>query len=186
MADCGPARSPAGDYMSAPPHPPDLPLFGAELLDGKGGAVIVTEGEKAAIALRTLGALSLGTVTGASNTPSPEVLADLGGRDVILWPAHDAPGREHMRMISEALQGIARSVRVIAWGTEEGDDAADFVARGGTMEELARLRAAPPSATREGGTAPGLSPAPARMGRPRSSPSSAPLPGHEGLKTETA
>ena len=121
-----------------------LPLFGAELLDGEDGPVYLVEGEKAAVSLRTLGVLALGTVTGASSTPSAETLADLIGRDVILWPDNDveeSKGPAHMARISERLQNVAKSVRTIRWGTENGDDGADFVAKGGTMPDLEGLLA---------------------------------------------
>jgi hypothetical protein len=118
-----------------------LPLFGVELLGGEEGPVYLCEGEKAALALRHLGALAVGTVTGAAAIPSAEPLAVLNDRDVILWPDHDDVGRDHMRRISESLQGIAKSIRIISWGTDNGDDAADFVERSGTRGDLERLLA---------------------------------------------
>ena len=148
----------------------DLPLFGAELLDGEDGPVLVTEGEKAALSLRTLGRLALGTVTGAATAPSVRSLEDLRGRDVILWPDHDEPDRSHMVRVFEALQGIASSVRVFSWGSTPGDDAADFIARGGTAEELTRLLATRSSVASAGGTEQDLSPAPAPMTQRRESP----------------
>jgi hypothetical protein len=118
----------------------NLPLYGSELLKNRPGeAVVVTEGEKAADALRGLGVLALGTVTGASATPCPESLFVLQGRDVILWPDLDTPGLEHMKRIGHALHSIATTIRFVSWGEREGDDAADFVARGGTADEAKLL-----------------------------------------------
>lgn len=130
---------PSGEWTLDGMKPNDLPLFGAELLDGEDGPVYLCEGEKAALALGSLGVLALGTVTGAGATPSARVLEILKGYDVVPWPDHDEVGRKHMRRISELLRGVARSVRTIRWGTRDGDDAADFVAGGGTREDLERL-----------------------------------------------
>jgi hypothetical protein len=104
-----------------------LPLYGSELLREREGEVWIAEGETAAEALRKLGLLGLGTVTGASKAPSRDVLAVLQGRSVCLWPDADAPGREHMRRIAAELAGIASEVRVLAWpGAPDKGDAADY------------------------------------------------------------
>jgi hypothetical protein len=74
--------------------------------------VIVVEGEKAADALASVYPATLGTVTGASNTPGPEALEVLRGKRVILWADNDEEGRAHMRRVAEALQGVAAEVRI--------------------------------------------------------------------------
>jgi 5S rRNA maturation endonuclease (ribonuclease M5) len=107
----------------------ELPLFGSHLLDTwpVTDPVVVTEGEKAAAALQRLGIAAVGTVTGASGTPSKAVLNDLAGRIVLLWPDSDEAGRKHMRQIAETLDDIA----VVAWiewdEAPDKGDAADFV-----------------------------------------------------------
>lgn len=81
-----------------------MPLYGSERLAMRPDApVIVCEGEKAAQALIDAGYLALGTVTGASGTPSADVLRSLIGREVLLWPDNDEPGRAHMRRIARTL-----------------------------------------------------------------------------------
>lgn len=68
----------------------DLPLYGAELVaQQQGEPVVITEGEKAADALRQVKVLALGTVTGASSAPSLDALRPLAGRRVFLWPDND-------------------------------------------------------------------------------------------------
>lgn len=110
----------------------DLPLYGSEDLSGRpDGLVIVTEGEKAAQALRDQGRLAVGTVTGASGVPGNLALEALRGRDVALWPDNDEPGRLHMKRVAAALTGVARSVSFIDWRTGvAGADAADWVPTG--------------------------------------------------------
>lgn len=131
----------------------DLPLYGTERLAAHPGAVVfVCEGEKAADAVRKLGFVALGTVTGASSAPSEAPLAALKGCRVCLWPDHDAPGRAHMLKIAEALKAMGVQVRTLSWpeAKEKGDDAADFVARGGTREGLVALMKASKEAVRRG------------------------------------
>lgn len=128
--------------------PEELPLYGSELLTtANGSPVVITEGEKAADALRQVsGLVSLGTVTGADGTPSRRSLELLVGRPVILWPDLDDPGFRHMERLGSALEGLAASVSVVLPGAELGPkaDAWDFVDRYGSeavFQEIARAKA---------------------------------------------
>jgi putative DNA primase/helicase len=87
--------------------------------------VVVVEGEKAADALAAVYPATLGTVTGASNTPGREALEVLRGRPVILWADNDDEGRAHMRRIAEALQRVVAEVKIFEWsdGPPKGDAA---------------------------------------------------------------
>ena len=111
----------------------DLPLYGIDLLDTEAMLTVLVEGEPArdalAEALADTGVGVVGTVTGASGTPSPAVLEALRGHEVTLWPDADGPGRAHMARIAERLEGIAAKVRLYEWPeAEKGDDAADHPA----------------------------------------------------------
>jgi putative DNA primase/helicase len=91
--------------------------------------VVVVEGEKAADALAAVYPATLGTVTGAGNTPGPKALEVLRGKRVILWADNDEEGRAHMRRVAEALQGVAAEVRIFEWaGAPPKGDAADHPA----------------------------------------------------------
>lgn len=116
----------------------DLPLYGLlRLLERPDEPVFVCEGEKAADALAELGLLAVGTVTGASETPSAATLEPLQGRDVILWPDNDPDGLSHMQAIARGLQ---RPPRWVSWtAAPEKGDAADYVATGGSAESLQSL-----------------------------------------------
>lgn len=122
----------------------DLPLYGAHLLRARfGESVIVCEGERAAQVLIGAGLLAVGTVTGASGTPSAEALAPIAGREVLLWPDHDDPGRAHMLRIAEVLRGLGATPRLIDWPDgPPGGDAADFVDEQGPGMALDHLLAA--------------------------------------------
>lgn len=119
----------------------DLPLYGIHEVDGDTVLVVVTEGEKARDALtKALEGSTVrvvGTVTGASGTPSQAILEDLKGHEVVLWPDTDEPGYKHMDAIGQGLQGIASKVSVYDWpeapqvevqGKIKGQDAADHPA----------------------------------------------------------
>lgn len=122
----------------------DLPLYGIERLDGMAPTVVVVEGEKCAEALWSVGIAAVATVTGAATTPSSKVLAELGGRRVILWPDADPVGRTHMATIAEHLTGVAGAVSLVEppEGVPAGWDAADAIAEG---RDLAALLAGPPT-----------------------------------------
>ena len=101
----------------------ELPLYGTEQLpDLKSGRlVVVTEGEKAADALRVLGIPAVGTVTGAAGCPSDDVLATLDSFDVAVWPDADPQGRKHA---AKLLHGLLRTRKGKAEGLLEADPAA--------------------------------------------------------------
>jgi hypothetical protein len=107
-----------------------LPLYGVHKLNGT-AQVVVCEGEKAADALCAAGVHAVGTVTGAAATPGPVALADLTGRDVILWPDADEVGRAHMERIAAGLRALNVAVRTVEWpDAQPHEDAADYVAKG--------------------------------------------------------
>ncbi len=121
----------------------NLPLYRLpEMLSAPNGeTVIVVEGEKATDALHRAGLVAVGTVTGATGTPSDSSLRPLVGRDVVLWPDHDEVGRDHMRRIGAALVRLGGKPRLLNWpeARDPGDDAADFLARGGTAPDVRLL-----------------------------------------------
>jgi hypothetical protein len=115
----------------------DLPLYGCHELAAAEAAspVVVTEGEKCRDALAARGIVAVGTVTGASVTPSDDVLRVLTGHNVVLWPDADRAGRDHMRRIAERLTALRIAQRTIdTWpAATDGRDAADWT---GTDAEL--------------------------------------------------
>lgn len=132
-------RTPSKKGSAVEIVPAKLPLYGIHDL-APTGAVVIAEGEKAADALRSRDVAAVGTVTGAGGVPCAESLADLAGRDVVLWADHDEPGRKHMARVAAGLRGVAASVRFFGWpDAPPKGDAADFFERGGTVEELRAL-----------------------------------------------
>ncbi len=138
-------RRPGGGWGLNGTRLEELPLYGSERLADwpEEYPVILVEGEKAADALNGAGHLfALGTVTGAAGTPGPEALEALRGREVVLWPDADDPGREHMARTAERLRGVAGTLRLYTWheAPEKGADAADHPAiLGGGEKALGML-----------------------------------------------
>jgi hypothetical protein len=118
----------------------DLPLYGVHELASapKGAMVTLVEGEKARDALARRGVVAVGTVTGASHTPSDTTLRTLARYRVILWPDADNPGRDHMRRIADRLKALGIPYRLFDPWADATDkrDAADF---SGTGDELRTL-----------------------------------------------
>ena len=109
--------------------------------------VYFNEGEKATDACRAAGLQAVGTTTGASTIPDPEVFRALEGFSVILVP--DAvDGITHMSKAGERLTDIATDIR---WyhhegGVEKGWDMADILFPGkGHMELHAMARTPTPT-----------------------------------------
>jgi putative DNA primase/helicase len=70
--------------------------------------VYLCEGEADTDALAERGLLAVGTMTGAATIPCDDSLAPLIGRDVVLWPDADEPGRGHMANIAARLAVLER------------------------------------------------------------------------------
>jgi len=125
----------------------ELPLYGIEMLKdlSDNTTVVVTEGEKAADAVRAAGIPAVGTVCGASVTPAREALKLLKRFDVVLWPDADPQGKQHMERIAQELMALGIKPRWVEWADAPlKGDAAD--AGPETIQQLvneARLRASP-------------------------------------------
>jgi hypothetical protein len=135
----------------------DLPPYGTHEWRPDRPTIHV-EGEKARDALaplaEPLGYNVVGHVTGAPGTHSPDALSPILSTRHFLWADSDDVGETQMDRTHETLRELMREqrkipltqskdiIRRIDWQGAcpgEGDDAADFVAQGGTVEELRRL-----------------------------------------------
>jgi putative DNA primase/helicase len=67
------------------------------------------------------------------------------GRDVVILPDNDPVGRVHGQDVARKLSGIAGRIRVLDLpGLLEKGDVSDWIAAGGTADELERLAEAAP------------------------------------------
>jgi hypothetical protein len=113
-----------------------------ELLDAisKGRYVYLTEGEKAADAIISLG--SVATTSHAGSGSWPEAITQyFAGANVVILPDNDAPGWKYAKKSAAKILPIAKSVRVIDLGGDDlGDDAHEWIhLQGKTRQDLADL-----------------------------------------------
>jgi len=127
-------RLPSGEWSLKPAKlsPADMPLYGVReaIRTPPDTPVVVTEGEKAADALRASGVAAVGTVTGSKGTPGARALAPLRGRKVVLWPDADLDGQghEHMGRVAAGLHEASADVHWFEWdGAPDKGDAADYL-----------------------------------------------------------
>jgi hypothetical protein len=106
--------------------------------------VLVVEGEAKADLARSWNIPATCCAGGAKKWRA-EHAAYLRGADVVILPDNDNPGREHMNMVAAALQGIARSIRVLELpDLPPKGDIVDWAVVGGTAEQLHDLIEAAP------------------------------------------
>lgn len=115
-----------------------------ELLAEPSRPVGVVEGEKDVDNLARIGVLATCNAGGAGKWTSQHA-EFLRGRPVFVLADNDEPGRNHARQVAESLQGIAASVRMVELpGLPPKGDVSDWIAAGGTKDELKRLVDATP------------------------------------------
>jgi hypothetical protein len=110
--------------------------------------VWIVEGEKDADALHNLGLVSTTNVGGAGQWWA-SYNAWLRGRKVVLLPDNDDKGRKHMHKVAAHLVGVAASVRRLELpNLPDRGDVSDWLASGGTVEQLLEMAQAQPALDR--------------------------------------
>jgi len=93
--------------------------------------VVLTEGEQKADALSKIGAgRFIGVTSGSATSAGGADWSPLAGRDVLLWPDHDAPGQKYADEVRNKLQALGCSVScldVAAIGLPEAGDVMDWL-----------------------------------------------------------
>ena len=114
-----------------------------QLLAAPDEVVFLCEGEKDADALAGLGLIATTNPGGAAKGGAkfrPEHAELLRGRRVVIPHDNDDVGRDHARNVAQRLTGIAASVKILELaGLPEKGDVSDWLAAGGTAEQLLRL-----------------------------------------------
>lgn len=111
-----------------------------------GDLVCVTEGEKDAYNLAELGMCATTNAMGAGKWRQ-EYTETLTGAHVAILPDKDREGEKHAQIVQAALTGKAASLRVVVLPDRNGQhvkDVSDWIAGGGTREELDDLIARAP------------------------------------------
>jgi 5S rRNA maturation endonuclease (ribonuclease M5) len=96
--------------------------------------VFVVEGEKDVETLRSYGFVATTNAGGANAPWLPSYTEMLRGREVILIPDNDVPGRKRVAIIARALLGKVE--RLVILELEDGKDVTDWFARGHSELEL--------------------------------------------------
>ncbi len=130
-----------------------LPYRLPEILAADTGIpVFVCEGEKDVDNLISMGLLAT-TNHGGAGKWKAEHAKHLAGRQVVIVPDNDAPGRKHAEQVAASLAGIALETRILELpDLPEKGDVSDWLAQGRTKEALLGLAAVlplwtPPAAT---------------------------------------
>lgn len=112
-----------------------------------GTVVYIPEGEKDVEALEGLGLLATCNPQGAGKWSHVVECANLHlvGRHCVVIRDPDDPGRRHAADVQQHLTGVAASVRVVE--LPDGKDAAEWVASGGTVEQLTQIMERPAPST---------------------------------------
>ena len=109
--------------------------------------VYIPEGEKDVLSLVRLGLVATCNPGGAGKWRD-EYSARLQGADLILLPDNDEPGRLHVEQLVRSLQPYAASIRVVVLpDLPPGGDVSDWIAAGGTREQLEQRVASTPAWT---------------------------------------
>jgi RecA-family ATPase len=120
-----------------------------ELINAReaGRAIYLVEGEKAADALVSIGAIATTSHAGAGHWPA-DITQYFANAVVIVVPDCDAPGWKYARRVVEALLPVAKAVRVLDLNLPDlADDAYEWVEDGGDRARLAELAKALPVIT---------------------------------------
>ncbi|MBC7075994.1 MAG: hypothetical protein H5T98_07990 [Syntrophomonadaceae bacterium] len=110
----------------------------------RGKTVFIPEGEKDCDNLARLGLVATTSPMGAGKWR--DYYSDyLKGANVVILPDNDDPGKKHAQQVAQALYGKAASIKVLELpDLPEKGDVSDWLAAGGTKEELLRLVAEAP------------------------------------------
>jgi putative DNA primase/helicase len=97
----------------------------------KATQVFIPEGEKDVETLRSLGLVAT-TNSGGASKWQVEFGQYLTGKDVVILPDNDDPGRKHAEQVAATLLSVARSIKVVPLpGLGPGGDVSDFCAKAG-------------------------------------------------------
>jgi len=113
-----------------------LPYRLPDLLNDPAATVLIPEGEKDCDALAALGFIAT-TNHGGAGKWRPEISHWLAGRNVVILPDNDEPGRAHARDVAAKLAGNAETIRTIDLpGLPPKGDISDWIDAGGAAEQL--------------------------------------------------
>ena len=115
-----------------------------QMLAAPDAIVFVPEGEKDVDNLAARG-LTASCNAGGACKWHDALTPHFAGRQVVLLEDNDKAGRDHVLMVASKLQGVAASVRILKLrGLAEKGDVSDWIAAGGTAEQLMQMASEAP------------------------------------------
>ena len=106
----------------------------------RGQTIFVVEGEKDAGNVIQKLKLPATTNVGGAEKWNASYSKALTGADVIILPDNDEPGRKHAQIVAQALQGYAKTVKVVELpNLPVKGDVSDWINNGGTRDELLEM-----------------------------------------------
>jgi len=102
------------------------PLYGDR--PGEKGAIVVTEGEKAADAVRQMGVPACTSLGGCGAAHKADWSSFINAKQVLVWADNDEPGMKYADVVASQIYAVAPAadIRILTYG-EASDDAADFI-----------------------------------------------------------
>lgn len=132
----------SGDKWRVKALDPPRPLYRLSVIrESSSDIVIICEGPKTTDAAVGLGYLAT-TSPGGSNNAENADWSPLAGRDVVILPDHDKPGKKYARHVAEELAKLTppASVKIIELPSlQKSEDLVEWIERGGTREKLDKL-----------------------------------------------
>lgn len=105
----------------------------------KSDKLVLCEGERDVLSLRRLGITASCNSEGAGNW-KPELNQWFAGKDVVLLPDNDEPGRAHVLKVAAQLHGKAARIRILELpGLSAKGDASDWIQSGGDAKQFSDL-----------------------------------------------
>jgi len=101
--------------------------------------VFICEGEKDVDNVRKLGLIATCNPGGAGKWRK-EYSKLLKGRNIVLLPDNDDPGRKHMETVARMSHGIAKTIKIVNLpGFKEKQDISDWLRKGNSVDDLLKL-----------------------------------------------
>jgi len=130
-----------GEFVNTGPKKNGVPFVPYRLVEIKQstGIVFIVEGEKDADRLTQAGLTATCNIGGAGKW-TKELSPHLAGRDVVILPDNDDPGKKHANSVAKLLIGHAESIRILNLpGIPLKGDVSDWLEDGNTVDELKSL-----------------------------------------------
>jgi hypothetical protein len=118
---------------------PQVPYRLQELLTAEHETILIVEGEKDADNVASLGFVATTNARGAGNWHR-DLNQYFAGKDIFILPDNDDAGEKHAHTVYENLKDTAREIRTLRLpGLGDKQDVSDWIAAGGTQEDLIDL-----------------------------------------------